>query len=234
MKPEVIMKNIILGWLIALSGISLSFGSVFYHQSNKNNSSHHKLNNERKDRSGNVCEKPKPCPLCKKAPPCPVVASTKVAKNPQIPDPSKNTKDSSPLKTETPNNPDSLKTVMTPDVMVVKPLKKEKKSIVLYFTKNSLKVSRKNADIIKDLAKDLSDFKFKIGIRTGDKKSKSANSKFAKNRARRIRKILHKAGIPLKRISYRVFAGDPEKHPDKNYKSRYWRRGRVTAIPGGK
>lgn len=76
------------------------------------------------------------------------------------------------------------------------------------------------------MAKENPDARFRMDVAAGEMKTADENEKLAKRRARAIRQVLQNAGIPERKVSYRlVVPGHEDGKPPKT--SEEWRRATV-------
>ncbi len=103
--------------------------------------------------------------------------------------------------------------------------------VVLLFAPRSQSISPALAQELTQLAKASPDAVFRMEVAAGEMKTADENEKLAKRRARAIRKVLTDAGIPERKVAYKlVLPGPDDGAPPKT--SDEWRRATVRATRG--
>ncbi len=96
-------------------------------------------------------------------------------------------------------------------------------TVVLLFDHRSQSISPALTAQLTQLAKENPDARFRMDVAAGEMKTAPENEKLAKRRARAVRKVLQDAGIPERRVSYRILVPGPDDgEPPKT--SEDWRK----------
>lgn len=106
------------------------------------------------------------------------------------------------------------------------------KEVLLVFDARSQHISQSIKDELVSLAKSNPKGSFRIEVAVGDLGTPEENEKLGKRRARAIRKVLEDAGIPERKVSYKlVLPGPADGEGDKT--SRQWRKATVKSVRAG-
>ena len=106
------------------------------------------------------------------------------------------------------------------------------KEVLLVFDARSQHISQPIKDELVSLVKSNPKGSFRIEISVGDFGTQEENEKSGKRRARAIRKVLEDAGIPERKVSYKlVLPGPADGEGDKT--SRQWRKATVKSVRAG-
>ena len=229
------MKNIVIGWLFFLSGVALLGFSLW------------KTSDLRSPDAAPQATSPDPSAV----PPDPAgtTPDPMVTADPRPGDPPANpppgvdpppadampapdpmaTSDATPA---APPNPDAVMapepaTGMTPEPATAL------SEVLLVFDVRSQHISKQVKEEITNLAKGRSDASFKLEVAAGELGTADENEKLGKRRARAIRKILTDAGIPERKVSYKLILPGPA-DGEGEHASRQWRKATVRIAGGGK
>jgi outer membrane protein OmpA-like peptidoglycan-associated protein len=235
---EVYMKSKIFGLVLIVIGCASGFYGVLNATGNK---------------STNPGNKAKPnCPKCKTSVKRDKknTNKTKLSSNNNTMQPDKNkllkTGDSTSVKVKSNMGTDATpvmkatmvadaSSIKTPDdSMVMDSMKKSvsDSSLTFVFKVKSKYISKETKVLLTAMARDYSDYKFKLYIRAGETGTKKKNKRLGGSRARAIRKILIAAGIKKKHVHFRVKAAKDAPDGDlSKYKSTTWRKALIKAIP---
>jgi len=106
------------------------------------------------------------------------------------------------------------------------------KEVLLVFDARSQQISKQVKDELLALGRANPDATFKIEVAAGELSGADENEKLGKRRARAIRRILEDAGIPERRVSYKVQVPGPA-DGEGEQTSRQWRKATVRIAGGG-
>ncbi len=129
--------------------------------------------------------------------------------------------DENAAKPEAPTEPSDAEAVVAPT------------QVLLVFDAKSQHISRQVIEDIEKMARAHSQSRFMMDIFTGEMENAAANEALGKRRSRVIRKILEDAGIPARRIRYRVTVPRGAEGSG-NLTTRQWRKTTVRVVTGGK
>ncbi len=101
--------------------------------------------------------------------------------------------------------------------------------VLLVFDARSQHISQAIKDELTALARSNPKGSFRIEVAVGDRETRDENEKLGKRRARAIRKVLEDAGIPERKVSYKVtLPGPADGEGEKT--SRQWRKATVKSV----
>jgi outer membrane protein OmpA-like peptidoglycan-associated protein len=119
-------------------------------------------------------------------------------------------------------------TDMPPDA----PINQGAQEVLLVFDARSQHISPALKDELAALARSNPKGSFRIEVAVGDRATPEENEKLGKRRARAIRKVLEDAGIPERKVSYKlVLPGPADGEGEKT--SRQWRKATVKSVGTG-
>jgi len=105
--------------------------------------------------------------------------------------------------------------------------------VLLVFDARSQHISKQVKEELQKLATDHPDANFKIEVAAGELGNPDGNEKLGKRRARAIRKILEDAGVPQRKVSYKINVPGPA-DGEGEQTGRQWRKATVRFTNGGK
>ncbi|MBU1070239.1 OmpA family protein [Myxococcota bacterium] len=213
------MKNIVIGLIFFFSG-SASLGVSLWMMADA--------------RSGDGTSKAAAAPGSQPSSPGTVVAPSPEPAMPTVPDPVEPAM-IEPAMVEPPvpaPTADATPTMEPVDAMAMEPAT-DLTEVLLVFDARSQHISKQVKEEITQLAKGQPDASFKLEVAAGEADSPEGNQKLGKKRARAIRKVLEDAGIPQRKVSYRILVPGPE-DGDGEQTSRQWRKATVRLAGGGK
>ncbi|MBU1244551.1 hypothetical protein KKD52_05690 [Myxococcota bacterium] len=213
------MKNIVIGWIFFFSG-SASLGVSLWMMADA--------------RSGDGTSKAAASPDSRPATPGTHVAADPEPSMPAVPDPVEPAMIEPPMIEPPAPAPttDATPQVEPVDAMAMEP-GTNLTEVLLVFDARSQHISKQVKEEITQLAKGHPNAGFKLEVAAGEADSPEGNQKLGKKRARAIRKVLEDAGIPERKVSYRILVPGPE-DGDGEQTSRQWRKATVRLAGGGK
>ena len=107
------------------------------------------------------------------------------------------------------------------------------KEVLLVFDARSQQISKQVKAELLALGRAHPDASFKIEVAAGEMSGPDENEKLGKRRARAIRRILEDAGIPERRVSYKVQVPGPS-DGEGEQTSRLWRKATVKVAGDGR
>lgn len=218
------MKNIVIGWILFFSGSALLSASLWILSDSQSVDS----------KSGQVAAKTVNTASGIDAPVAPDPTQANLPMEPAVatPDPVAvmSAPDPQPTVDATQNTPPRPPDPV--DGMTTEPAA-ALTEVLLVFDARSQHISKQVKDEITNLAKGHPDASFKMEIAAGEMGTPDGNEKLGKKRARAIRKVLMDAGIPERKVSYKVIQPGPA-DGEGEQSTRQWRKATVRVAGGGK
>lgn len=209
------MKNIVIGWLFLLAGGALLGVSLWMLQE--------RLSVSAAPPSCTLTEPPSTAGKVAEVPPGAPPADLPMAV-PTEPGPG------SP--TDMPGVPEpsmEAETGPVTDLPTDAPVGQGPQEVLLVFDARSQHISQAIKDELTALARSNPKGFFRIEVAVGDRDTQDENEKLGKRRARAIRKVLEDAGIPERKVSYKVtLPGPADGEGEKT--SRQWRKATVKSV----
>ena len=235
------MKYVILGFtLLILSFVTASSGIMYYYKHTETNVTLKKSKTVNKktllSKSNHSIKNKTPKSATKKA----VKTKTKIVSIDQLrnkPSVTKvnSDKQSSKIQKDDKNQiSNTTDTKQTPKQNKIKSKYADKKFFVIYFAKNSHRISSKYKKLLAEFTKAHPNSRFKIFLRTADLDTKPKNKKLGRKRYEAIAEIMKKqTDAKPEHIGYYVRTPKPTDKPDK-LKTRKWRRAVIKVITSKK